>query len=100
MVDRHQGEGKEGPEDKGVGQAGERALANDFGLEEDFRDEVPDALADWEEAEAGVLFGSEDLVENHAETTPEAVGGGEDHGGEEELLDEGEVLGFGQGGQG
>ena len=47
---------QEGPEDEGVGEAGERALADDFGLEEDFPDEVADALADGEEMEAGSFF--------------------------------------------
>ncbi len=47
MVQRDEGEGAESPEDKCVRDAGEWALADDFGLEEDFRYEVPDAAADW-----------------------------------------------------
>ena len=34
MVERDQGKGAETPEDEGVGQAGQRALADDLGLEE------------------------------------------------------------------
>ncbi len=56
VVERDQRKGAEGPEDEGVGEAGERALADDFGLEEDFPDEVADALADGEEVEARRLF--------------------------------------------
>jgi hypothetical protein len=44
------------PEDEGVGQAGKRAFADDFGLAEDFPEEIPDALADGEEMEAGSFF--------------------------------------------
>jgi len=59
-----------------VGEAGERALADDFGLEEDFPDEVADALGDGEEVEAGIFFRLEDLVEDDAEAEPEGPGGG------------------------
>lgn len=97
MVERDQGEGEEGPEDECVGEAGERALADDLGLGCNFPEEVSDPLADGEEVEAGVFFRFEDLVEDQAEATPEEVAGGEDDPGEEELLKEGEVLGFGQG---
>lgn len=96
VVEGDEGEGEEGPEDEGVGEAGEGPLANDFGLEEDFRDEVGYAFGDGEEVEVGVFFGGEDFVEDDAESTPEAVGRGEEHGGEEELLREGEVVGFGE----
>jgi len=100
VVERDQGEGEKGPEDQGVGQAGKWALADDFGLEEDFGDEIGYSFGYWEEVEAGVFFGGEDFVEDDAEATPEAVGRGEEHGGEGQLLSEGEVQWFGQGGQG
>jgi hypothetical protein len=55
VVERDEREGEEAPEDEGVGDAGQRALADDFGLAEDFPEEIPDALADGEEMEAGVF---------------------------------------------
>ena len=36
VIEGDEGEGAESPEDEGVGDAGEGALANDFGLETDF----------------------------------------------------------------
>ena len=97
MVQRDQREGQEGPEDEGMGEAGERELADDFGLAENFPEEVPDALAQREEVEAGISFRFEDFIEDYAEAPPEEVAGGDEHCGKEELLDNGEVLGFGQG---
>ena len=73
MVERDQRKGAEGPEDKGVRQAGERALANDFGLEEHLPDEVPDAFAEGEEMKAGIFLRLQDFVEDDAEAPPEAV---------------------------
>ena len=92
MVERDQGEGAEAPEDKGVGEAGERALADDFGLAENFPEEIPDAAAEGEEVEASVFFRFEDFVENHAEAAPESGGGGCDENDEKQFLREGEVL--------
>ena len=99
MVERDEGEGEKRPEDEGVGEAGQRALADDFGLAEDFPEEVPDALADGEEVEAGVFFRFEDLAQDHAEATPEAIGGGEDEAGEDQLLRKGKVQRLSEGGE-
>jgi hypothetical protein len=96
VVERDKREGAEGPEDGGVGESGERALANNFGLEEDFPDEVADAPGDGEEVKAWILFGFEDFREDDAEAAPECPSRGEGEGGEEEFLDEGEVLGLGE----
>ena len=74
MVERDQGEGAEGPEDEGVGQAGEGALADDLGLAEHLPDELPDSLADREEAKAGILLRFQDFVEDEAEAAPEGSG--------------------------
>ncbi len=82
MVQGNEGEGAESPEDEGVGQAGKRALADHFGLAEDFPEEIPDALADGEEMEGGVFLRLQDFVQDNAETTPEEVGGGDDQGGD------------------
>ena len=46
MVQRDERKCAEAPKDKGVREAGEWTLADDFGLEEDFRYEIPDAAAD------------------------------------------------------
>ncbi len=43
VVQRDQRKGAEAPEDEGVGQAGKRALANDFGLAEHLPDKFPHA---------------------------------------------------------
>ena len=82
---------------KAWARPGQRALADDFGLAEHFPDEIPDALADGEEMEARVFFRLQNFIEDHAEAAPEAVSRGDDQRGEEQLLREGEVLGFGEG---
>jgi hypothetical protein len=46
--------------------------------------------------EVGVFFRFEDFVEDYAEAAPEEIAGGDGEGGEEKLLDEREVLGFGK----
>ena len=56
MIQRDQGKGAESPEDKGMRQARQGALADDFGLAHDFPEEIPDAAADGEEVEAGVFL--------------------------------------------
>jgi hypothetical protein len=80
-----------------VSEAGERALADDFGLEEHFADKIPNAFADGEKVEAGVFLRFEDFVEDDAEPAPETSGGSGNQHDEEQFLDEGEVLGFSQG---
>jgi len=94
MIERDQREGQESPKDECVGQAGERALANDFGLAEDFPEEIPDALAEGKKLEVGIFFRGEDLAQHHAEAAPKEIAGGGGHRREEELLNQGEVLGF------
>ena len=78
MVEADQGEGEESPEDEGVEEAREWALADDLGLAEDFPEEIPSAFADMGEMKAGIFARLEDLVEDDAETLPEEPGGGED----------------------
>ena len=98
MVERDQGKGAESPEDKGVGEAGEGALADDFCLAHDFPDEVPDASADGGEVEAGVFFRVRGFCWRIGpKRRQKSAAGGGGHGGEEEHLSEGEVLGFGAG---
>ena len=97
MVQRDQDKGAETPEDQGVGQAGQRALANDFSLEGYLPEKIPEAAADGEEMEAGVGLGLEDFAEYNAKTEPETGGGGGDQHNEEQFLRKGEVLRFSQG---
>ncbi len=97
MVERNQDKGAETPEDKGVSQAGQRALADDLGLEGYLPEKIPDALADGEEAEAGVWLGAEDFAEDDAETEPETGGGGGDKQDEKQFLRVRELLRFSQG---
>ena len=56
MVQRDEGKSAESPEDEGVSEAREWPLADNFGLAEDFRYEVPDAAADRCKAEACTFF--------------------------------------------
>ena len=74
MIKRDQREGAEGPEDEGVGQTGEGPFADDFGLAEHLPYKIPDALADREEAKAGVLLRFQDYVEDQAKAAPESRG--------------------------
>ena len=52
MIQGHQREGAKSPEDEGVGEAGQRPLADHFGLEQHFPEEIPDAFAEWRERES------------------------------------------------
>ena len=96
MVERDQGEGEESPEDEGVGDAGEWALADDFGLAEDFPDEVFDALRDGAEGPAEVFAGGEDVAEDGGEAEEEESGGGAGEDQQQDDFEGGEVLGFGE----
>jgi len=96
VVEGDESEGEESPEDEGVGDAGKRALADDFGLEEDFAGERPDTFGDGAEREAEVFAGFEDGAENRTETIEEERCGGADEEQQEEDFEGGEVLGFGE----
>jgi len=92
VVERDECEGAKGPEDEGVGQAGERTLPDDLSLAENFPKEVPDAFADVGEMKAGVGLGAEDSLEDKVKTPPKAPSGGNHEGEEEHLLDGREAL--------
>ena len=96
MVERDQGEGEESPEDEGVGEAGERALADDLGLEEDLPDEIADAAADGADGEAEVLAGSKDGAEYGGEAEEEECGGRGGEGQQQDDFERGGVLGLGK----
>ena len=96
MVEGDEGEGEESPEDEGVGDAGERALADDFGLAEDFPDEVADAPGDGVERPAEVFAGGEDVAEDRGEAEEEERCGGGDEEQQQNDFDGGEVLRFGE----
>ncbi len=99
MIERDQGEGEESPEDEGVGQAGERALTDDFGLEEHFAGEGPDAAGDGTEAPAEVFAGGEDVAEDGSEAEEKEGDGDGREQQQEEDFERGEVLGLGEGRQ-
>src|SRR5271157_1180090 len=86
----------EPPENKGMSNAGQRPLANHFGLAKNLPQKVPDTLADGEEVEVRVLFRGQNLVEDGAEPLPEHRTRGENQRGKKQLLPEGEVLGLSQ----
>jgi hypothetical protein len=80
-----------------MGEAGERALTNDFRLAKDLPDEVPDALAEGKDMKAGVFPGVKDFVEDGPDAEPESDGRGHSQAGEKQLFKERKVLGFSQG---
>lgn len=71
MVDRDEREGEKAPKDKGMSESGDGALANDFGLKQNLRDELPNAPSDGSEMEVDVFLGGEDFAEDDAEAAPE-----------------------------
>ena len=71
MIQRDQCEGAKSPENKGMGEAGKRALTDDFALEQNFRDEIPGAFAERSELEIGIRLGLPDLSHDSAEAQPE-----------------------------
>jgi hypothetical protein len=71
VIERDQGEGEESPEDESVGEAGERALADDLGLAEDLPDEEPDALSQWMEGKVIIFFGVQDVSGDRGEAVDE-----------------------------
>jgi hypothetical protein len=79
-----------------VGQTWQWPLAYHLGLAEHLPEEIPKALADGEEVEAGVFFRFEDFVENCAEAAPKSGGGGHKQSDENQFLGKGEVLRFSQ----
>ncbi len=71
MVERDERKGEKSPEDESVGETGERALLDDFGLADDFPEEVPDALADGRDVEVGIFARSKDVPEYAIEAPEE-----------------------------
>jgi hypothetical protein len=96
VVQGNQDEGAESPEDKGMGQAREWPLADDFGLAEDLGNELPNAAADWSELEIGVLFRMEDAAKDRPESLPEERAGSEGQAGKGNPLNDGERCRFSQ----
>ena len=96
MVQGHQGESEESPEDEGVGEAGNWALADDLRLEEDFANKRPDAFRDGRERPAQVFASGEDSAQDGGEAQEEKCGrgGGEDQ--QQNDFERGEVLGLGE----
>ena len=96
MVESDEGEGAESPEDEGVRETWEGPLADDFGLTNDFPEEVPHALTDGGDAEVRIFFGMKDAAENRGEAAEEDCGRGDDEGEKKELFPRLEGLGFSQ----
>jgi len=86
VIERDQGECTEGPEDEGVGEAGERALADNLGLAENLPEEVPKALAKMSEMKTGVWFGAENALEDKVKSLPKTPYGYNSKREQEHLL--------------
>src|ERR1022692_548815 len=74
-----------------MGNAGGRALTDDFGLEEHFAGEGPDAAGDGTEMPAEVCAGGEDGAEDGAEAEKEEGDGDGREQQQEEDFERGEV---------
>ena len=70
MEDSRQGEGAETPENKRMGEPGQRSVADHFGLQEHFSHNAPDARPDGGEPEIRVRPGASDCLQNPAEPPP------------------------------
>jgi hypothetical protein len=74
-----------------MGEAGEGALADDFGLEGDIPEELADAGAEGVEVEPRVGAGGEDIVENTAESDRKQDERGSEEPAKQESFDPGRV---------
>ena len=74
MIQGHQRERAKSPKHKGVRDSDERPFADDFGLEEDFPNEIPDAFSDRMQPKIGVRLSFADLAQNPAEAQREPAG--------------------------
>ena len=72
MIQRDQGEGAESPEDEGVREAGQRALADDFGLAETSQKKSQMRLPTGARLEVGILAGRKDVPQDPVEAGEEA----------------------------
>jgi hypothetical protein len=80
-----------------VCDSGKRALADDFGLAEDFPNEVADAAGDGAQRPAKVFAGSEDGAEDGGEAQEEKRGGRCSENQQQDDFEWREVLGLGEG---
>lgn len=99
MIQRDESKSAESPEDEGVGETRQRALPDDFGLAHHLPDEVPDTIADREEAKIRVFPGAQDVTQDGAEAACEECGRGRSDCEEEKSLSWSEGSGFGQCGE-
>jgi len=77
MVQRHQREGAEAPEDERMGQAGQRAVPDHPGLEKDLGQEGADPRRQGAQTKIRVRLRAKNRGQNPAETEPEQGAGGE-----------------------
>ena len=94
VIDADEGKRAESPEDKCMREAGQRPLADDFGLAEDFPDEVLDSLCDGPQRPAEVFASLEDVAEDGSEAEEEERCGGGNEDKQENDFDGREVLRF------
>src|SRR5260370_14827606 len=80
VVDGDEREGAESPEDEGVRESGQRALADHCALQQHFPDEVANAPSGRLQSKFRILLGAQDGSPDFAESQPEAESrtGGQD----------------------
>ena len=71
MIECNQGEGAEAPEHEGVGESGERALANDFALQQDLPHKLADARPERLDMKVGIGARAADDGHDSAKSAPE-----------------------------
>ena len=81
VIEGDQREGAEAPEDKGMREPWQWALANHFRLAEDFGKELPDPPPEGRKMEAGILFRFENEINNSTEASPEKRARSDDQNG-------------------
>src|SRR5215471_8788084 len=69
VVKGDEGEGEKAPKNQGMGSAGDGALFNNFGLEEDLPDEIGEAAREIAQYKAGIGFGGRDDFRDFTETS-------------------------------
>ena len=82
---------------KAWASAGKGALADDFGLEEDFADEGPDAVGDGRRDQPRSLRAAKMVRRMGPKRSKKSDGGGGGEEQQEEDFERGEVLGLGEG---
>ncbi len=69
-----------------MGQAGQRPLANDFGLEHHLPQQLPNARSDGAQGKIRIRFGGADSSQNRGKAVPKSRKGGRQQYGEHYFL--------------